>query len=63
MIIWQNKKFLKADGLFLLFLQKKIVILSVAHNDPFFVQIGPRKQFLRGFANFFSELMDCNTSY
>ena len=38
-------------------------ILGVTHNDPSFVQIGPKKQFLRGFTNLFSEVMDCNTSY
>ena len=64
MIFWLNKKFLKADNLLLLFLQKKLFfILSVAHTDLFFVQIGPKKQFLWDFTNFFSELMDCNTSY
>ena len=35
----------------------------MAHNDPFPVQIGPKNNFLRGFTNFFSELLDCNTSY
>ena len=34
----------------------------MAHNDPFFVQIGSKKQFLRGFTNLFSELQDGNTS-
>ena len=24
----------------------------MAHNDPFYVQIGPKKQFLRGFTNY-----------
>ena len=58
--------FLRADDLLLLFLAKKklfFIFLGVAHNDPFFVQIGPKKQFVRGFTNFFSEIMDCNASY
>ena len=64
MIFWENKKFLKADDLLLLFLPKKMfLLLGVANNDPLFVQIGPKKQFLKGFTNFFSELMDCSTSY
>ena len=42
--------------------KKLFSILGVAPNDPFFVQIGPKKQ-LRDFTNFFSELLDCNTSY
>ena len=47
-----------------LFLPKTFFpILNVAHNDPFSVQIGPKKQFLRGFTNFFSELLDYNASY
>ena len=34
---------------------KKIVffILGVPHNDAFYVQIGPKKQFLRRFINIF----------
>ena len=37
----------------LLFLPKKLFfILGVAHNDPLFVQIGLKKQFLRGFTNY-----------
>ena len=43
--------------------QKKISILGVAHNDLFSVQIGSKKQFLRGFTNFFPQLLDCNTRY
>ena len=42
--------------------KKLFSILGVAPNDPFFVQIEPKKQ-LRDFTNFFSELLDCNTSY
>ena len=38
-------------------------ILGVAHNDPFFVKSGPQKHFLKGFTNFFSELLDFNTIY
>ena len=37
-------------------------ILGVAHADLFVVQIGPEKAILRGFTNFFSELLDCNRS-
>ena len=36
------------------FCQKQLFfVLVVAHNDPFFVQIGPKKHFLRGFPIFF----------
>ena len=57
--------FMTADGLlFLSFFHNKLFsILGVPHNDPFLVQIEPKKQFLRGFTNFFSELLDCNTRY
>ena len=42
--------FLKADDLLLLFLPKKLfLILGVAHNDPFFVQIGPKNNFYQLF--------------
>ena len=38
--------------------------MGVTHNDPFFLRIAiAKKQFFRGFTNFFSELVDCNTSY
>ena len=30
---------------------------------PFLWILGPKKQFLRGFINLFSELLDCSTSY
>ena len=46
MIFWENKKFLKPDDLLLLFLKKKkklFFILHVTHNNPFFVQIGPKQ--------------------
>ena len=43
--------------------KKLFSILAMAHNDPFFVKIGRKTTILRGFANFFSELLDCNTSY
>ena len=33
---------------------KMFFILGLAHNDRFFVQIGPKKQFLGGFTNLFS---------
>ena len=37
-------KFLKANGLLLLFLSKNFFfILGMAHADPFVVQIGPGK--------------------
>ena len=39
------------------------LILGVVQNDPLFVQIALTKQFWRSFTNFFSELLDCNTSY
>ena len=36
----------------------------MAHNDPFSVQIeSKKKQILRGSTNFFSEMLDFNTSY
>ena len=40
-----------------------VLILNVAHNDPFLVQIDPKIAIFSGFTNFFSELQDCNTSY
>ena len=50
-----NKKFLKAEDLLLLFLEKNLCfIIGVGHRDLFFMQIGPKKQFLSGFSNFFS---------
>ena len=39
------------------------LFVGVAHNVPFIVKIGSKKQFLRHFTNFFSELLDCNSSY
>ena len=39
---------------FVIYAKKKISsIWGKAHNDLFSVQIGSKKQFLRGFANFF----------
>ena len=39
---------------FCYFCQKNVFsTLDVAHNDPFSVQIGSKKQFLRAFTNFF----------
>ena len=48
---------------FCYFSPKKLFLTLGYHNDPFVVQIGPKKQLLRDFTNFFSELMDCNSSY
>ena len=60
MIFWENKKFLKADDLLFCFFisvkKKKFFILGVAHADLFVVQMGPKKQFLEVFPNFFQNL-------
>ena len=53
MIFWYNKKFLKADDLLLLFLQKKLFFIWFSHADLFVVQIEPEIAIFRGFTNFF----------
>ena len=47
---------------FCYFSKKKSTVI-VAHNGPFFVQFDSKKTILRGFTDFFSELLSCNTSY
>ena len=56
---------LMISDLLLLFLPKNFfTILNVALTmTSFLCKLGPKKQFLRGFTNVFSELLDCNTSY
>ena len=48
---------------FVISAKKMFFILDVAHNDPFFCQLGPKKQFFKGFTSFFffSELLDSST--
>ena len=58
-----KQKFLKTDDLLLLFLPQKILILGIVLNGPLFVRIALKKQFSRSFTNFFSELLDSNTSH
>ena len=52
------------DDLLLLFLLKTIFPSWVwPIITAFLCKLGPKKQFLRGFTHFFSELLHCNTSY
>ena len=50
-MIFDEKKFLKAYDLVLLFLKKScFFVLGMAHGDPIFAQVGPKMVIFRGFS-------------
>ena len=60
MVFCENEKVLKAQDLVLFLKKKMFFYLGVAHGDPIFAQVGPKKINFRGFSKIFSELLGSN---